>query len=397
MGRIIALADMNSYFASCHQAENPSLEGREVVVAGDPERRTGIVLACSYPCKAKGVKAGMALWEAKRLCPGAAYFKPRYSLYVDYSTRILKIMRDFTDLVEPFSIDEAFMDLTGVTHLFGPPLEIAVKIKKRIRSEVGVFCSIGIGPNKLIAKMAAGLKKPDAITMLEAVEDYRKAFYDKPVRELFGVGSRYERHLRYFNIHTIGDLASFPVEVLKKRWGKNGETLWYCARGIDYSPVTPTSLDISKSVGQQRTLPHDIQGFKKIKVIILELSEMVSRRVRQGGYVGRTVFLTLRDAQFNFLSRAMSINDHTDLPDEIYRTACNLLARHWDESWPVRLVGVTLGNLVRMEYKQFDLFGWKERREKLVKACDAIKDRFGETAIFRGISLTEESLRYVEK
>lgn len=394
MKRVIALADMNSFFASCHQAENPELEGREVVVAGDPEHRTGIVLACSYPCKAKGVKTGMALWEAKRICPDAFYFKPHYSLYVDFSTKILKVMRDFTDLVEPFSIDEAFIDLTGVIHLFGPPLEIATSIKERIRSEVGVFCSVGIGPNKLIAKMAAGLQKPDGLTMLETVEDYRKTFYNKPVRKLFGIGSRYERHLRYFNIHTVGDLANFPVEVLKKRWGKNGEMLWYCAQGIDYSPVTPTSLDTSKSIGQQRTLPRDLRGLAKIKVIILELSELVSRRVRQGGYVGRTVFLTLRDTQLNFLSRAMSMRDYTDLPDDIHQTACRLLEKHWDETWPVRLVGLTLSNLVKKDYQQFDLFGQKEHQDKLVKACDAIRDRFGETAIFRGVSLTEESLRH---
>jgi len=393
MERVIALADMNSFFASCHQAENPGLEGKEVVVAGDPERRAGIVLACSYPCKTKGVKTGMALWEAKRLCPDAYYFKPEHSLYVKYSTRILKIMRDFTDLVEPFSIDEAFMDLTGVIHLFGPPVEIAAKIKNRIRSEVGVLCSIGIGPNKLIAKMAAGLQKPDGLTMLETVEDYRKVFYPRPVRDLFGVGPRYERHLSCLNIHTIGDLAGFPVEILKKRWGKNGEMLWYCARGVDHSPVALASLDTSRSVGRQKTLPRDLCGFAKIKVIIMELAEVVARRARQGGYVGKTVFLTLRDTQLNFLSRAMSMGEHTDLPGDIYQTACALLEKHWDESWPVRLVGVTLSNLVKKKYQQLDLFGWKERQAKLANACDAIRDRFGESAIFRGASLLEESLR----
>jgi len=394
MKRVILLADANSFFASCHIAEQPELENKEVIVAGDPKRRTGIVLAASYPAKAKGVKTGMPRWEAQNICPDAFFFTPDYSLYVEYSTRILKIMRDFTDLVEPFSIDEAFIDLTGVLHLFGSPRETAIKIKERIRNEVGVYCSVGIGPNKLVAKMAAGLQKPDGLTILETVEDYRKAFYDKPVRELFGIGPRYEHHLHRFNVHTIGDLASFPVEILKKRWGKNGEMLWHCAQGIDYSPVSPTSLNISKSIGQQRTLPRDLRGFEKIKVVILELSLMVSRRVRQGGYVGRTVFLTLRDTQFNFLSRAMSMREYTDLPDDIYQTACRLLSKHWDESWPVRLVGVTFSNLVKKEHQQFDLFGREERQEKMVKACDAIRDRFGENSIFRGISLLEESLKY---
>lgn len=392
MGRVVALADMNSFFASCHQAVNPELEGKEVIVAGDPQKRTGIVLAASYPAKSKGVKTGQALWEAQRLCPEGYFFKPDYGLYVDTSTRILGILRDFTDLVEPFSIDEAFIELTGVIGLFGPPLEIAYKIKERIRSEVGVFCSIGIGPNKIIAKMAAGLQKPNGLTMLETIDDYRKAFYHQPVRKLFGIGSRYERRLRYFNIFTIGDLAGFPVEILKKRWGKNGELLWCCAQGIDYSPVTPASLDVHKSIGQQRTLPRDLRGFRNIQVVLMELCEMVARRVRQGGYMGRTVFLTLRDTQLSFLSRSMSMTDYTDLPEEIYQAACLLLNKHWDQSWPVRLVGVTLANLRPGQYEQYDIFGEKERRARVVKACDAIRDRFGEESIFRGISLTEVSL-----
>jgi len=392
MNRVISLTDMNSFYASCHQAINPELEGKEVIVAGDPEKRTGIVLAASYPAKARGIKTGMALWEAKRLCPNGYFFKPDFSLYIDFSTKILKIMRDFTDLVEPFSIDEAFMDLTGVTRLWGPPQEIARQLKERIRFEVGVFCSVGIGPNKLIAKMAADLQKPDGLTILETVDSFKQAFWPQPVRKLFGIGSRYERHLRYYNIITIGDLAKFPVEILKKRWGKNGELLWYLANGLDNSPVMPGSLDVSKSMGQQRTLPRDVYGFKNIKVVLLELCEMVARRVRQGGYVGRTVFLTLRDTQLNFLSRSMAMPEYTDLPDDIYQTACRLLHKHWDESYPVRLIGVSLSELTRMKYRQYDIFGVKKKQIKLVKACDAIKDRFGEHAVMRGISLTEVSL-----
>ena len=392
MERVIALVDMNSFFASCHQAFNLELEGKEVIVAGDPERRTGIVLAASYPAKAKGIQTGMALWEAKKLCPDGHFFKPNYPLYIDFSTRILRIMRDFTDLVEPFSIDEAFIDFTGVINLWGPPVEIADQIKQRIRSEIGVLCSIGIGPNKLIAKMAAGLEKPDGLIILRTVEDFRKVFYGKPIRKLFGIGSGYEKHLRNFNIFTIGDLANFPVEFLKRRWGKNGELLWYCAQGIDHSPVTPGTLDVSKSIGQQRTLPRDISGFKNIQIIILELCEMVARRVRQGGYVGRTVSLTLRDTQLKFLSRSMSIADYTNLSDEIYQAACRLLHRHWDQAWSVRLVGIALSKLKPEGYVQYDLFGEKERQVKLAKVSDKICDRFGERAIFRGISLTEGSL-----
>lgn len=396
MKRTIVLCDMNSFFASCHQAIHPELKGQETIVAGDPAKRTGIVLAASYPAKARGVKTGMALWEAKKLCPNGYFFKPDYPLYIDYSTKILKTARDFTDLIESFSIDEFFADLTGVLHLWGEPEEIAIKIKERISSEVGVLCSIGIGPNKLIAKMAAGLQKPNGLTIMKTVDDFKKIFWPLGVRELFGVGHRYERHLKYFNIHTIGDLANFPLVVLKNRWGKNGEMLWWCANGIDHSPVVPSSLDIHKSIGHQKTLPEDIYGFIKIKIILLELSEMVARRVRQGGAVGRTIYLTLRDTQFNFFSRSMTTKEHTDLPDDIYKISCKLLEKHWEESWSVRLVGITLGNLIPKNYEQYDLFGEKKRQRNLTIACDAIRDRFGEKAIFRGISLSETSLHNIK-
>ncbi|MFZ5753848.1 MAG: DNA polymerase IV [Bacillota bacterium] len=392
----ILLCDMNSFFASCHQAIHPELKNKEVIVAGDPAKRTGIVLAASYPAKAKGIKTGMALWEAKRLCPNGYFFKPNYPLYIDFSTRILKIAREFTDLIECFSIDEFFADVTGVTHLFGQPKEIAIKIKERINLEVGVLCSIGIGPNKLIAKMAADLQKPNGLTMVESINRFKEIFWPMPVRELFGIGPRYEKHLYSYNVKTIGDLANFPVDILKKRWGKNGEMLWFCANGIDYSPVVPNSLDISKSIGHQKTLPRDLRGFQNIKIIMLELSEIVARRVRQGEYAGRTVHLTLRDTQLNFLTRSMSMKEYTDLPDDIYKTSCTLLEKHWNQSRPVRLVGITISNLIKKEHEQYDLFGERERQRKLVMACDEIRDRFGENAIFRGISLNEASLHGIK-
>ena len=393
MDRIVGLVDMNSYYASVFQAENPELQGKEVIVAGDPEQRTGIVLASSYPAKAKGLKTGMPIWEAKKLCPDGIFMKPDFPLFFDYSTRIAKIARDFTDQIELFSVDEFFINISPIIHLWGSPIEIAMKIKERIRDEVGVLCSVGIGPNKLISKMAAGLMKPNGLTWIKTVPEYQKIFFEKPVRKLFGIGPRYEKHLRYLNVHTIGDLANFPIEILKRRWGKNGAEIWYCANGIDYSPVTPGSLDASKSIGKQKTLPKDLSGFESIKVVIRELSLVVSRRVRQGGYVGRTIFLTLRDSQLRFLSRSMVMPDYSDLPNDIYKTACKLLKLHWDESWAVRLVGVTLSGLIKKEFEQYDIFGQIEKDSKLAKAVDSIQDRYGDDAIFRGISLTEVSLR----
>ncbi len=244
LNRIVGLVDMNSFYSSVFQAEHPELQGKEVIVTGDPEQRTGIVLASSYPAKARGLKTGMPIWEAEKLCPDGIFMKPDFPLFFDYSSRILKIARDFTDQCESFSVDEFFILISNITHLWGSPIEITMKLKVRIRDEVGVLCSVGIGPNKLISKMASGLQKPDGMVWIKDTAEYKKIFFDKPVRKLFGIGPRYEKHLRYFNVHTIGDLANFPIEILKRRWGINGEQTWYCANGIDNSPVTPGSLDV---------------------------------------------------------------------------------------------------------------------------------------------------------
>ncbi|MEW5899450.1 MAG: DNA polymerase IV, partial [Bacillota bacterium] len=353
----------------------------------------GIVLTASYEAKAKGVKTGMTVFEAAKLCPEATFIKPQHHLYVHFSTRILSIMRDFTPLVEPFSIDEAFLDVTGCAKLFGPPVEIARKIKKRIREEVGVTCSVGVGPNKLLAKMAAELQKPDGLTVIDH-KDVPTRIWPLPVRELFGVGPRYEHNLKLFNIHTIGDLARFPVKILKKRFGVNGELLWQCANGIDYSPVDPDTLEKVKIVGHQLTLPRDYRRHEEIKVVILELADLVAERVRAGGYSGRVVALSLKDANFACLARMKTLPERTDLAADIYRAAVELLKRHWPEGWPVRMVGVALAGLLPAKMEQPTLFGEREKIRNSERACDRIRSRFGERAVFRAVSLTKAGVRY---
>ncbi len=393
MQRVIFLADMNAFYAGVHQALDPALKGKPVIVGGDPEKRHGVVLAASYEAKAKGVKTGMTVFEAAKLCPEATFIKPQHHLYVHFSTRILSIMREFTPLVEPFSIDEAFLDVTGCEKLFGSPVEIAQKLKKRIREEVGVTCSVGIGPNKLLAKMAAEMQKPDGLTVLN-YEDVPSRMWPLPVRELFGVGPRYEHHLKLFNIHTIGDLARFPVKILKKRFGVNGEILWQCANGIDYSPVDPDTLEKVKSVGHQVTLPRDYRTHEEIRVVILELADLVAERVRAGGYAGRVVALSLKDANFAWLSRMKTLPERTDLARDIYRAAVDLLKKHWPEGWPVRMVGVALGGLTPVKMEQPALFGEREKIRRSERACDRIRSRFGERAVFRAVSLTKAGVRY---
>lgn len=393
MDRAILLADMNSFFASVHQALDPKLRGKPVIVAGDPEKRHGIVLTASYEAKSKGVKTGMVVWEARQRCPEGVFVKPQYHLYVDFSSRILSIMNDFTPQVEPFSIDEAFMDVTGSQKLFGSPVDMARQLKERIRQEIGITCSVGVGPNKLLAKMAADLQKPDGLIVMYR-KDMPALLWPLPIGKLFGVGYRYEQHLRKLNIHTIGELAKYPAPILKKKFGLYGETLWLSANGIDSSPVDPDSLNQVKSIGQQITLPRDYRG-NEIKVVILELADLVAYRVRSGEYQGKTVSLSLKDTNFCWLSRMRTLRKPTNLAADISAAAFDLLQKHWSPRWPVRLVGVTLANLFPSKVEQAELFGNREKIRGIEKACDQVRDRYGKTAVFRAVSLKEGCLEHV--
>jgi DNA polymerase-4 len=268
----------------------------------------------------------------------------------------------------------------------------ALLLKDRIRRQVDIPCSVGVGPNKLLAKMAADLQKPDGLTVLRQ-EDIKTRVWPLPVRKLFGIGHRYERHLKYFNIHTIGDLAAFSPEILKKRFGIMGEVMWWSANGVDHSPVDPHSLDGSKSLGHQITLPRDFHRREEIAAVLLDLSDLVARRARRGGYTGRTVSLVLKDSNFHCLGRSRTLNACTDLPEDLYQAGLWLLDRHWP-GYPVRMVGLSLSGLARDAAVQCDVFGRSERLRRLAGACDKIKNRFGEKVIKRGSSLTPSGVLY---
>ena len=392
MDRAILLADMNAFFASVHQALDPELRGKPVIVAGDPGKRHGIVLTASYEAKKKGVKTGTVVWDARQRCPDGIFIKPQYDLYVDFSSRILNIMNDFTPLVEPFSIDEAFMDVTGSQKLFGSPVEIAKQLKERIRRETGITCSVGVGPNKLLAKMAADLQKPDGLTVMSRKE-MPILLWPLPVRKLFGVGHRYEQHLHKLNIHTIGDLAKYPVSILKKKFGLNGETLWLSANGIDSSPVDPDSLNQVKSIGQQITLPRDYRG-NEINVIILELSDLVAYRVRAGSTWGRPCpFPSKTPTSAGFPECGHYANP--PISPRIFLLLPLTCCRSTGPRKPVRLVGVTLANLFPSKVEQTELFGNREKIRGIEKACDQVRERYGKAAVFRAVSLKEGCLEHV--
>ncbi|BCU82311.1 DNA polymerase IV [Polycladomyces abyssicola] len=390
--RTVLLADMNAFYASVEQMRNPHLRGRPVIVCGDPARRRGIVLAASYEAKKYGVKTGMAVHQAKELCPHACLVPPRMERYLQVSVRIVEILKQFSPLVEPFSIDEAFVETTGCEALFGDGKTTARLIKERIFRETGLRCSIGVGPNKLMAKMAAGLEKPDGLTVL-TMEDLPRRIWPLPVIELFGVGPRMERHFHRMGIRTIGDLAHADPELLQHRFGVIGRVLHQSANGIDHSPVDPHSLDENKSIGHQFTLPRDYETESDIRVVLRELAEEVASRVRRAGATGRTVSLTLKGMDFTSIHRSYTLPEPTNIGRVIFEGALHLLHRHWNHT-PIRLVGISLGNLEPARNLQLDLFGRTAKDQQLADAIDHIRERFGTTSILYARSLTPASVFY---
>lgn len=394
MERIIFLVDIQSFFASIEKADNPSLRDKPIVVAGDPERRSGVILAACPLAKRWGVETAEALWEAQQKCPHLTVVKPRMQKYVQASLEITDLMYTFSDLVEPYSIDEQFIDLTHSLHLLAKtPAQAALLIQETIYRRLGVKARIGIGPNKVLAKMACdhfAKKNERGIAVLDR-ETLAEQLWPLPVRALFGVGRRLAHHLERMGIRTIGHLAQTPVTVLKKRWGINGERLWLTANGIDHSPVSPASHARSKSIGHHMTLPRDYIALEEIKVILLELCEEVSRRSRLKGYVGHTISVGVRGARLDSpigFYRQTQLPEKTNHGPDLFQAALTLLNQHWS-GYPIRSIGVTLSGLERASEQQLTLFDQTlVKKERLNRVVDQIKERYGDSALLRAVSLT---------
>ncbi len=389
--RVVMHLDMNAFFASVEQQTHPELRGKPIAVIGTG--RT-VVTTASYEARAFGVKTGMNTWQARQACPQIIFVVGDNRKYADTSTRIVAMMREYTPLVEVFSIDEAFLDLTGSLRLFGSAERIAYLLKARIRQEMGLTCSIGIAPNKLLAKLASEMQKPDGLTIIppEKVTDVLERM---PVKELCGIGSKVGNQLARFGIQTCGELGRFSVEVLKRRFGVIGERLSQMGRGIDDSPVVPPEEEEAvKSVGHSMTLTQDITGRAGLLKYLLQLSEMVGRRARRYGVAGTTIHLTVRYGDFTTVGRQQTRREPTNQSETIYRAAVAILDT-FDLSRPVRLVGVRITNLIH-QGGQLPLFETERRSARMAAAMDAANDRFGAfTVTFASVLETEEKGSHV--
>jgi len=345
---MILLVDMDAFFASVEQAHHPHLRGRPVIVCGDPDRR-GVVTAASYEARPFGVRAGMPLAEAKRLCPQAEYVEGNPRKYVEKSLELVEIFLKVTPDVEPFSVDEAFLDLgklgeRGATR--EAAIAIALDIQRRIADEHGLGASIGIGPNKLIAKMASGVNKPRGLTCLDE-EGFRQLFWPMDVQELWGVGPKLAGHLKGMGIATVGDLGRADEHVLEQAFGVTGPHLRNAAWGRDRTPVIPYHEGVDpKSMGHEVTLPEDCRDAEFLEGTLLRLADQVARRLRGDGFVARIVTVKLRDHRFHTITRQRAVATAIDDHIAIFEVARALWRANW-RGEPLRLLGVSASALER--------------------------------------------------
>lgn len=390
-GRVILHVDMNAFYCSVHEAEDPDqYKGKPTAVAGSVEQRRGIIVTCSYAARRFGISTGMQVQKALRICPSLTLIQPNFHLYRKYSNAFMQIAYSYTPLLEAVSIDECYLDITG-SKQFGTPLEIAGEIQRRIMDELGLPCSVGVAPNKLLAKMASDLKKPNGISVLR-LRDVPEVLWNKPCGEMFGIGGKTAEKLRKLGIYNIGQLAAADERMLTDHFGVMGSWLKRAGNGIDYGVVNP-EREQSKSIGHTTTLPKDVVGLADARPILLNLSDQVARRLRKQGLVASGVQLTIRTPDMKTITRSRQLEAPTETAEDIYKVVCDQFARHWKGDKPVRLLGVTLQNLNPKEESaiQLDLFDYERqpKKESLNKAMDMLRNKFGENAVLTAGMLSD--------
>ena len=391
--RVIFHVDANSAFLSWTAAykvkvlgETEDLRSVPSVVAGDKESRHSIILAKSGPAKKYGIQTGEPLFQALEKCPQLKVVQPDYALYVEASRHFVDMLRQFSPVVQQYSIDEAWVDMTGTERLWGTPRLAAEKMRQRINDELGFTVNIGISSNKLLAKMAGDFEKPNKVHTLFP-EEMETKFWPLPVRDLFLVGAATERKLKLLGIYTIGDLARADVNILKKRMGKHGETIWHFANGRNAEAVVPVPAE-NKGYGNSITTPRDVVTKEHAHQVILSLCETVAMRMRKDEQCGRCVTVHLRTNAFQHFSHQKQLHGATNITTEIFEAACTVFDEAWDGVTPLRQLGVQMTRLTKEPYQQYDLFSGMsprqyERKLRLDETVDALRDKFGEDIIRR--------------
>ncbi len=394
MGKtVIFHVDANSAFLSWSAAYRVKVLGetvdlREVpsVVAGEKASRHGIILAKSTPAKKYGIQTGEPLFQALEKCPDLVVIPPDYQLYVDASRHFVEMLRQFSPKVEQYSIDEAWVDMSGTERLWGSPLLAAEKMRRRINEELGFTVNIGISSNKLLAKMAGDFEKPNKVHTLFP-EEMADKFWPLPVRDLFLVGPATERKLKQMGINTIGQLAEADGQLLRRRLGKHGETIWHFANGRNAQLVTPEPPE-NKGYGNSITTSSDVVTTEQARQVLLGLCETIGMRMRKDGKFGSCLSVHLRTNSFEHFSHQSRLSGATNITGEIFKEACRVFDEAWDKVTPLRQLGVQMTRLSGEAYQQFDLFSGVdpvqyEKKLRLDETVDSLRDKFGEDIIRR--------------
>jgi len=386
MQKVIFLVDMNAFFISCEMTRNNSLVGKSAAVAGDPKKRTGIILAANYEARSCGVKTAMVLHDALKLCPEIILVPPDHHFYEQKSKEVMDLLSNYTPILEQNSIDEAWLDMTGSEGLFGKPVEAAKLIMDEIKDRLGLWCSIGIAENKFLAKMASEMKKPLGITELWE-HDIPIKLWPLQVNEMYGIGNQTADRLNRMGIRAIGELARFDMKLIVKTFGKCGNEIYLHANGIDHSPVLARKAGDMKSIGRSTTLPEDISDIEKAKIVLMELADDIGMTARRHGKKGRTVQITLKYSDFKVVTRQTTISA-TCTTKEIYQAGCSLLEKNWSRGHSVRLVGISLSGFHEdCTSGQLSLFDQmkdnvnNDKNELIDKAMDKIRNKHGSEII----------------
>ena len=398
--RTILHSDINCCYAAIEHLHHPELAGKPLAVGGDPEARHGIVLTADYLAKKHGVKTGMALWQAKQVCPEINFISPRMDLYLRFSKMAHEIYGEYTDLQEAYGIDESWLDVTDSVSIKGDGYKIAQEISNRMKSELGITVSIGVSFNKIYAKLGSDYKKPDAITTMYRDEFQKKAWV-LPASDLLYVGRSTSAKLQKLGIRTIGDLARTDEKILHSQFSKMGDILWAFANGYDDSPVKYEDAHAPiKSIGNSTTTPRDLVNEQDVKIVLTILAESVAARLRENGFKCRVVEISVQNNELFLFTRQRKLDHATNVTREIAEEAFRLFQENYNWQKPIRSVGVRGADLVNDNYwEQIDLFSSVEFREKQMKvdtAVDDIRRRFGFYSVQRGLMYFDKMLSAVD-
>lgn len=388
MKRVILHCDCNNFFASVETVLNPDYKGVPMAVCGSEEDRHGIVLAKNELAKKYGIKTAETVYSAKKKCPNLVIAKPHHSEYARYSKRVNEIYARYTDMIEPFGIDESWLDVTASRRLFGNGEEIAERIRREVKEELGITVSIGVSFNKIFAKLGSDYKKPDAVTVINE-ENYKSIVYPLPVGDMLYIGKRTCDELSSLGIRTIGALAGASAELLSSKFGKMGQMMHKYALGLDDSPVSKVGeFENAKSIGSGLTFKHDLMKKEEWIVGLNHLSDDVARRLRAEKMKCSTVQLTVKDHFLRVIQRQRPVRPETDLAREIAAVAYSILLDEWSEGEPIRMLTVTASSLIPadMSAEQLDIFGEldiskRDKEKKKEETVDKIRQKYGSSSI----------------